>query len=1233
MTARENSIYQTALPYYHGRIDLAKLDVSADDFAKKWMHQMLRRKLAIQINANPAIAGVLNDLYFTARNTERTKGPWTLGLGYPFVLTTQTDGNLLAAPMFIFRIDFTAGSNRVNTWIARHQEHHRIEPNYQLIEFLREQLGLDLTPAFEKVARQFSREALEELCANLAEAADFQNRGVYFTIEPFPSLDEVGDHTATGTVQPSGILGIFPPSENERETERPRGAVAPLTGGAAPADPDAHPFTPIELDPLQATAYDRARNESLSILAGNEGTGKTHTLLALLLNALGNGQRTLVVSEQVPSLRRLQDRLSEAGILRYHFLFKNMVADKPQLLELLRASARAEGSRSTYDEEQWQEDVVHARALNKKLYTAYRTTHNSIFGPHNWTETVGIFLKHNREGSRDLLEGKLPVSAYRFDFEEHEQLTSDLQRARNLYEPVGTLRHPLTELAPALFDRERDHARETLEQQLPGFLAEINRLQQRAIRAVDGYAEKLSAHYHRFAETLDRQIDELRDRYQRAELEYGSDFHTTSDLQLRWLGPISKTRRNILAARREFAEEFRLLQRTLVNRPYFEHRFKTSAASTDVQAQLRELDRFAEDFDAWRKQIDEQVAEEVARLEPASVLPEVDYDRRIVRFEQEVKDLLQQIGESELYLRPIPAPEPTTTAQIALLDRTEEQLEATLLNLRDFDDFHPWQRFYLNADETTVRLIDALVAVQADSWESSFGSWYLHHVLAKHYSNFLPTDDRTLADFQRAERRVAAQFGPHLEAVQQQQRQAALRSFRRADRENYSLIFEKSTRIVTTEKEFRELTAAGLDAITATLPVIFATTDIAGAMLPDDQPGYFDHVLVLNADTIDSGDLGRLSALGKRVVLVTDAPPSELAETLAGSEIPLTQLRTAHRTPLSGLELHERLRRHESQDIKREIRVEAVGGRFSESEETNDLEAQQVIRLINLIEPTALRTYPKVGIVCTTTGQRNIISAYLLKILQKQDPGAEKIEQLQRNGMGIYTLEEIEGQSFDTLIVSFTYGPTDHYGRMTRRIEALNQPRAERRLEQLLHRSALRMYLLHSVPETYLEDFLITPEERGTHLLAALLEYYRYSSEGDEESAAEVLEHFAGTVPAPSRYPASSFVSEIRQALRPYLPQQRMELNAALEEHPIPLLIHPKFPDEPTLALLPEGFVATAPRTDLRWELDRRVAFEAAGMKLLPVFSVDWWKTPHQSARKLAGQLLRVDAQYGHEKV
>ena len=1233
MTARENNIYRSALPYYHGRIDLARLDVSVDEFARKWMQQMLRRKLATQITAHPEVAGVLNDLYFTARNTERTRGPQTLGLGYPFVLTTQDDGNLLAAPLFIFRLDFAAGTNRVNTWIARHQEQHRIEPNYRLIEFLREQLGLDLTPAFEKVAHQFSREALEELCANLAEAADFQNRMVYFTVESFPSLDEIGDHTNTGTVQPSAILGIFPPSENERDPARHEATAHPLNGAAAPADPESHPFTSVELDPFQATAYDRARNEALSILAGNEGTGKTHTLKALLLNALSNGQRTLVVGEQVPTLRRLQSRLSESDILRHHFLFKNMVADKPQLLELLRASARAEGSRNTYDDERWQEDVAESRRLEKILYAAYRTTHNPVFGEHNWTETVGLFLRNNREASRDLLEGKLPVSAYRFDHEEYGRLTSDLQRARTLYEPVGTLRHPLTELRPAVFDQERDQARETLEQQLPELLAGVNRLQQRAIRAVDGYADKLGTHYHRFAETLDRQIDELRDRYQRAELEYGKDFHLASETQLRWLAPVSKTRRHILAARREFAEEFRLLRRTLVNRPYFEHRFRTRPGSTDVRALLEDLDRFAEDFDGWRKQIDEQVAGEIARLGPATVLPEVDYDRRIVRFENEVKELIRRIDEREIYQRPISSAGATTAEQIALLDRTEEQLEATLLNLRDFDAVHPWQRFYLHADDTTVRLIDALVGVQADNWDACFGSWYLHHVLARHYSGFLPTDDAALADFIQAERRVAAQFLPRIEAINQTRRNAALREFRRRDREHYSLIFEKSTRIVSTDEEFRELTALGLEAITATLPVIFATTGIATAMLPDDRPGYFDYVLVLNADTVDPATTGRLAALGKRVVLVTDTPPAELVETVSGHELPVTILRTPHRSPLSGLELHERLRRHESKEVRQEVRIEAVGGRFSESEDTNDLEAQQVIRLINLIEPTALRTYPRVGIACATTGQRNLISAYLLKILQKQDPGAEKIEQLQRNGLGIYTLEEIEGQNFDTLIVSFAYGPTDHYGRMTRRIEALNRPRAWRRLDHLLHRSARRMYLLHSIPESYLEDFLVDPEERGTHLLAALLEYFRYVGEGDEESAAEMLELFADTHPTNTGYPAASFVAEVRQALRPYLPQQRLELNAPVGERTVPLAVHPKFPGEPMLAILPEGFVATAPRTDLRWELDRRADLEDAGTKLVPIYSVEWWKTPHQSARKLAGQLLRVDARYGREKV
>ena len=57
--------------------------------------------------------------------------------------------------------------------------------------------------------------------------------------------------------------------------------------------------------------------------------------------------------------------------------------------------------------------------------------------------------------------------------------------------------------------------------------------------------------------------------------------------------------------------------------------------------------------------------------------------------------------------------------------------------------------------------------------------------------------------------------------------------------------------------------------------------------------------------------------------------------------------------------------------------------------------------MLNQIERTPQRTFPCVGIVCMTRGQRDKLSDLLLGIKQRRSAGVETIQQLERNGLSV----------------------------------------------------------------------------------------------------------------------------------------------------------------------------------------------------------------------------------------
>ena len=1225
--------FRTVLPYYGRRVDLAQLDERGLETAQDAARQLLRRDLALQFSVASEHARVVNDLYFTARNEESQHGPKTLGLGYPVMLTEDDSGELTAAPLFVFRVELRASPTKINAWVLRHGPDLAVEPNRTLIDYLHDRFGLDLTPAFHEVARNFSRERLEEFCANLAEATELQNRLVYFTLERFPTFDELGELSERGTLQPSAVLGLFPSQLKLSETTHELDAATVFAPEALPLPEEAHPFTPVVLSPEQRTAYANALRQKTFLLDGAEGTGRTHTVNALLLNALSRGERTLVVSPNVPALRKQQQRLAQSGVLRFHFLFRNLLADKPQLLTLLRATAAGAGRDTNYDDARWQTTVAELRAAHRTLRRAYRAVRRPVFSGVNWTELVGWFLRAQRVERREVLAG-LPPNEFLFQETEFAELGRSVRTARPLYRPVGTATHPLTELHERLFlDMPHDEARAELDAQLNRFRLDIDRLQERLIRRTDAYAEKLGIHYRRYAERLRAQIAEVREQFQRDRLEYGTRYVRPGETRLRLLGPVSERRRNVLTARAEMVRNYRVLLRTHANHPYFEFAPRHGADGRYLGDIPTELDRLTAALDRWAANITETVRREALAMTPQTARADLDFDRSTTTLFERTRALVRSLNERALYQLPVPAPVGSQLELVEQLDRLDEQLARTQAQLGAFQPFHAWQRYYLRTSGGERKLVDALVRTQPGEWTAAFESWYLDRVLHRTFSEHLPQHDAVLDRYLDAYARLQPQFLDRIVHTNQRQERRERTAFRSRDRARHDLIFRESTRTVVSDDNFRELATAGLDALTATLPVMFTTPDVARRTLPH-RPAYFDRVIFLNAETLRTEDALSIATLGRRTLLVGDHSASvagSLLERAYELNVPSAVLRERHTKSLSGLERYERQRRSEPALTQTaQVSTEEVSGPFSEPTSTNELEAQRAIQLLNTVGPTPQRTLPRVGIVCFTVEQRNLIAAYLLRIRQRGEPNAERVEQLQRNGLGVYHLEEIGGRDLDVLIVSTTYGVTGPDGRMTKQTAQLDHQLAY--LYQLLHKTARETHVLHSVPDDLLEDYLDAEESDGVHLLAAYLKYQEARAAGRPQQAADFLKLFGETGLDSAPIP-SVFTREVTHALAPYVPRFRLQAQVPLGDLHAPLLLRADYPDEPDLVLCPEGFLATTPETDFRWEAAQRTALTQTDRTFRAVYSLHWWRHPVRAGKQLAGAVIREDQRYGLGRV
>lgn len=306
--------------------------------------------------------------------------------------------------------------------------------------------------------------ALIDCCTAIATRLGVENNSQNIAIEACPEEPILAERISKGVIQWSGIVGSFPPYFPKKA------AIAVRT--LHEIQKEGHDFGLLPLDPHQASALQTIFKNSMVLVKGASGTGKTHLLVHLLSNALSNGKRCLVVSENVGALRQIYNQLEQLGLLKYSFLLQDEFADKSVLINLLRTLANTNMPMPAYQESAYRIALDKSKRLKTKLDERYRQLRQNVFGPNNWTETVGLFLRSNRAEGKELLASHLNTTDFKFNYEEFQTLQEGIRISQPLYLKINTLRHPLCNLNDDLFKKQTaSHGFNFIDQQTQTFLS------------------------------------------------------------------------------------------------------------------------------------------------------------------------------------------------------------------------------------------------------------------------------------------------------------------------------------------------------------------------------------------------------------------------------------------------------------------------------------------------------------------------------------------------------------------------------------------------------------------------------------------------------------------------------------------------------------------------------------------------------------------------------------------
>ncbi len=1246
----------SAMPKSPDTSDLFNLNV--DNLAVKVVREILENhNFEFQLETTHPAAEWFNHFYFESKNRERVFGSKNFGFGYPFILA-EIGGHQIAAPMFFWQLGLEPHPQYPDNWTISRQPHHQIVPNYPLFRLVDALHGTNFYQKIRKLAanRQMSTAILSEFSDGIRLLLGLEEQGLTLSILPMPSQNEANFYAKTGVIHWSGVLGIFPNVPISMANVAP-GEVEIL---ASEIKDWKHQFSALPLDPSQREVLKSAQENRLTVVEGASGSGKTYTISAIISNALSNGKKCLVVSHNLNALRRAQRFLLEKGFGDLSFVIRDTEADSLMLADMLRAAAENK-TKHPFEAESFTTLLNKCRRDTQKLDEAWRTLHTPVFGEQSFRETVGRFMRANRTVGKELLLSQLQPSDFEFSKTEFDKITEAIRSSEPLFRKFPTLGHPLSKLQNHFFTENnpekglglaRAHTRMLLEK--------ATALHHQFISKSSDYTESLteiySDHYAKLAILAKRVRENLEDGINR----YGQDFASPASVTEKLASNFSSKYKEITAAKEKIAQDFDAMRKMHASRKYFDFDFP---ANFDLR-NIPKIAEITESFDAslrlWRKRIPATVREDLRRLNQKSIHFGIDFKNEVHELETSLDTFLTDFNQTGLYLDEQKHEMLTVPKRQQFLESEIEKLEETQFYLRDFPDFYVWQKHWLSLDPASQKVVAALCKIKPKNWVAAFESWYLHHLLTGEFSEKLVWDDETLENLSKNHPELQRKLPFQIAAMWQKRKVEALKKMKSEDPESYKTWFGKNNRTLFASQPAENLFKKHLFALTETLPVLLVPPNVALDVMRNSDLK-FDLILVDEGHNIMKQKGYHAFEMAKNIVLFGDSKQDmtpladddilEFCKKIGAKTLTLDYQhqhcpeewidfnKIAFETPFK--RIPSNLSAHGV------TAIENVGGRFDEISKTNEAEARQIINWLNLIEQTPQKTFPVVGIACATVQQRDLIAGQLLKIRQRKAAGHEKIQQLHLNGLGVYQFSELQGQHVDVLLVSLVHGLTDVSGGLTEDLDFWNTQLGINQLHIVLTRATERIYIAHSLPDGLGKALaadgsgaksndsstgsLAGKNHRGTAILSNLVAFAELNEKGETEAAAELLENMKSKLDYPEEYyPSDIFMEEVEIALQPYFEPGRIQRNATIAGVTVPLLVQSQgessFGDahEPQhfSILLFDGVLAKTDTPSYEWEGRLQKYFQKHKIEYVPTLSVQWWKSPKQEARKLAGRII-----------
>ena len=1207
-------------PSYPDFLDIYQLNQEdADDFVFQWIKNLIDgQTVSMSSSVSFGVQEQLSYLFFDNRNYLKLKGGAVTAFGFP-ILGIFIDQQLIYAPLILWPIKMAADTHRVNHWnfttlhtLGRGSS-QKPRVNRALLENLSQIGQLDFESLLNH--QDWSRKGLLEWLSSLEEQIGFEWTERQIAIAKTPSIEHLDQIGPNGKLFWSGVLSNFADQGLILNQELP-----PLT--CETTDFKGHPFGLLELSPEQESVFQKGRTLKLSAVSGQLGSGKTYTLGHAITHALANKQSVLYVSKSISSLFEIQKLLAQFDLSHLNFLLQSPEVDASLLIELLKAAALNTDLKYAFDTEKYDKWLEKGNRLYHKYNEQYQQVHHKVFGQKSWTETVGLFLRNERQQPKVSLASQLTATDFEFNESEYTGLQKSIVESKNAFEKIQTLNHPLIQVHPRVFtEMERKEAAVFLQQQTNRLLDRTAQLHQRYINKSQAYNDRLFRFLTSQYQRLFQHQTKLSDIIAEYTNQYGDDYLNASNSSLKFKGIFSSKSKDITQAKEETFEQYNRIVNTYQQNTPFDFTFPAERDLKQVAHLKTFIPKFSKALEQWRLQIPALVQEDMVRLNNKTLVPSLGFKDQIEELEEALDRLVENINNARIFREPLKSQMLTIPKRQKYLEAIIDRIENIQFNLRDFNDFYSWQRHWLFMSEEARKVVKSLIKVKVHNWEAAFNSWYFNNTLLRHYSPLLPDQEVNLKDIARLIDRAPVELINYIKFYWQQKKEQALKQFKKEEKNLYQQLFGKKNQALSTDIRFADWFAGGINVISSIIPVFFTSPSVAAECFAR-MTAVFDVVIIDEVQELNQQEGRFLCQLGKRAILSFPDinTPGEFVQEFIATQENVEFLKEVKRFYPANLFQNPPI----DDDYNQKIHFDQVDGRYDENKKINEVEAQHIIRILNQIQKTPQQTYPKVGIACFTKEQRNLILSYLQEIRKRMNQGGDKIKQLERNGLGVFHIHELYGQHFDVLMVSTTFGPIDLNGTLTGHLSEMNQPQTEKWIKILASRAINEIFFTTSLQEELIDRILSQKIKEGLTYLAAYYKFIQFGAQNQMAKQAAIIADLQQAQFEETPFYGQTFAEEVAVSIKPYLAGRQIKTNIKEDGQHFPILIESQEEQSAAIVCKLDGFWFHRSYTNFKLEFEYDQLLEKSGYRVLSVWSAAWWKSPDEEARKLASAILKL---------